>query len=193
MPSLSRCGRGALRGNKGVDDVAVAAWAQEPIRFTGSGSWVQAQRFSWSMWYPWPPFHQDYTNEPGVHLHFAQADIRGVVTSIEQVLGSAVAAMAAALGPVGPVFSAFAAIVGVIAAHLAINNDGSVDIYMSAHGFDVGNLPAADPNVWLDGAWAPVAGALNALGAVEVPAEMRFAVPHPNAASRGKLTAAQPL
>ena len=159
-----------------------------PVPISPNGSWAEAQRLSWNMWYPWPPFNQTYSNEPGVHIHLVAGDA-GVIGS---VLNSAVGAVAAIPG-LGTVFAAFTGVLGQIVSHLASNADGSMDIYMSAHGFQVGNVPAADPNVWIDGAWAPVAAALNALGSAALPSQVRFAVPHPNSTSHGTLTAQAPL
>lgn len=156
----------------------------------GNGSWAQPQRFTWVMYYPWPPFQATYTNEPGLLIHLSPQD----TGSIQGAISAGAAAAGNVVPGIGLALSAFAGVVGNVLTHLVSNPDGSMDIRMSAHGFDVGNAPAADPNVWLLGAWAPVAAALNQLGYVTVPKSgSEFPVPHPNLTSKGSLLKAEDL
>ena len=149
------------------------------------GSSVEAMRISWDMWYHWIPPYQHYEKEPGVHIHLSPADAGAIASSIS--------AGAAAVGAsLGPVFSALAAIVANIVSHLVLNRDGSMDIYMSRHGFQAGNAPAADPNVWINGLWGPVAVALDALGGFARMDAMVATRPDPRTSS-GKLLAAEPM
>lgn len=121
-------------------------------------SQVHFVRLSWDMWYPWAPPYQHYEKEPGVHVHLSPADAKAPA--------AAISAGAASAGPAfARVFVALGRVIGEMLLHVEPNSDGSADIFMSAHGFQTGQAPACDPNVWLDGLWAPAAAALNALGA----------------------------
>jgi hypothetical protein len=123
----------------------------------GRGSWVEPERQSWDMWYPWPPFFQAYRNESGLRIHLSSEDSDDVAAVLRTAMTSVAAAVANVLG-------AFAAVVPLIVDRLVRNPDGSIDIRISEHGLQVGNAPAGDPNVWLAGAWIPVAAALRRLG-----------------------------
>jgi hypothetical protein len=128
----------------------------------GTGSYLETEAESWTMWYPLPvPHAQNFTDEPGVHIHLEPTDASDVV----QAIGYAVTAVGALSGPIDAVIGAFSGVVGILLARTLENSDGSMDIRFSQHGFQVGDvLPAGDPNVWIDGAWAPVAAALTSLG-----------------------------
>jgi hypothetical protein len=119
----------------------------------GNGSWARTESVSWDMWYPWPPWHQRYDNEPAVRIHLSPTDARNV----GQTLTSAATTVGAA---VGGVFVAFASLLPMIGSFLTNNADGSLDILLSEHGLQIGRAPAHDPNAWLDGAWTWVTAAL---------------------------------
>jgi hypothetical protein len=150
----------------------------------GRGSNVVAEVSSWEMWYPWPPFHQVYENEPGLWFHLSPADASDIVSAISSAVGTA----AGALG--GPL-AAFLAVVPQLLGHLVQNPDGSMDIHVAPHGFQVGNAPAADPNAWINGAWAPVAAALWHLPVrqrtLSVQQSSGLEMPSPELSSRGRM------
>jgi hypothetical protein len=91
-----------------------------------------------------------------VHVHLSPQDTG-------QVNGALMTGAQAIATALGGTLNALAAVVVEIAEHLVENGDGSLDIWFSEHGFQCGNAPAADPTVWINGAWGPVASALRAL------------------------------
>ena len=123
----------------------------------GRDSFAETGRFNWNMWYPWPPFHQRYRNEPGLHIHLSATDARGARSAIERAAGSAGTAL-------GPSLGAFASVVPRLASRLLRNPSGGMDIRFSEHGFQVNDSAAADPSAFLGPAWRPVALALAQLG-----------------------------
>jgi hypothetical protein len=154
----------------------------------GNGSSAQTERSSWEIYYPWLPFHQTYDNEPGVFFHLSPQDTNDIV----RVISGAMAGVGAAIANV---FGAFAGVLPIIIAHLVKNNDGSITIHIAPHGFQVGNLPAADPNVWVNGAWVPVTVALQQLGGVRLATRSAaqaesVTLPPPHTSSRGRLVSA---
>jgi hypothetical protein len=130
---------------------------QQRIAFA-RGSWVARERQSWTMWYPWWPFRQQYSNEPGIRLHVSPEDAAAFVATLES--GAARAPKA-----VGDVLRQLAAVAPSISRWMSANGDGSIDLRVSEHGLQVGKAPAADLSAWLGPVWAPVAGALRALPA----------------------------
>lgn len=134
----------------------------------GNGSTVRTARLSWEMHYPWPPFHQRWENEPGLQIRLSARDADFVIDAIG-------AGVAVATGALGGALAAFSGVLPVIVGRLVKDDDGAMTIAMSAHGFQVGNLPAADPNGWIDGAWTPVANALALLGSRAADTRLRMA------------------
>jgi hypothetical protein len=80
------------------------------IPITPQGSYAEPQRFSWDMWYPLPPFHEQYSNEPGLLIHLSPAD----AGNAEAVIGGAVAGVMNAFPGVGQALSAFAGVVASV-------------------------------------------------------------------------------
>jgi hypothetical protein len=151
----------------------------------------QAERSTWDMWYPWPPFHLVYENEPGLALHLTPQECQDIVTAVSAAFSGVGAAVANVLG-------AFAGVIPIILSHLVLNGDGSMDVHIAPHGFLVGNLPAADPNVWVDGVWAPVAAALWQLPAARTAPsrggeEKKFDLPAPTMNSHGLMIKTIPM
>jgi hypothetical protein len=153
----------------------------------GNGSWCVTMRFTWTMYYPWPPFQATYPNEPGLQIHLSPSDTQALVRTLQAALSGVGIAIA-------NVFGAFAGVVATIAEHLIENSDGSLDIRMSEHGFEAGNAPSADPNVWINGAWAPVAAALKALGQLSAaPPRQPLTLAPPTTNSHGELKEEEPF
>lgn len=122
----------------------------------GRGSRVRVVRLSWDMWYPWTPPYQRFEKEPGVHVRLSAAD---AVSAADAIIAGAMST-----GPgFGPVFIAFRRVLGEAALHFDPNADGSVDIYMSAHGFQSGTGLASDPGVLFGPLWKAMAEAFEAL------------------------------
>ncbi|MBV9822225.1 MAG: hypothetical protein JO144_08275 [Actinobacteria bacterium] len=126
----------------------------------GSGSTVETTSLSWNMWYPlpFPPHNTTYRNEFGLHVHLSRADAANVANAF-----SAGAATLAALTGFGQVFTGLVSIAAQAAVSFVENGDGSMDLYFSTHGFQVGNAGAFDPTVVLPGLWAAVMGGLHQL------------------------------
>jgi hypothetical protein len=144
---------------------------------------IQEERSTWEMWYPWPPFHQVYQNEPGLHLHLSPQECTDIVNTISSAMAGVGVAVANVLG-------AFVGVLPSILSHLVENSDGSMDIHIAPHGFQVGNLSAADPNVWINGAWAPVAGMLWQLSLPRMAPEdkgKKIELPPPHLGSHGRM------
>jgi hypothetical protein len=166
-----------------------------PFTFA-NGSSVSVEKLSWNMWYPWPPFYQEYRDEPGLRIRFSKKDADRIGDALAAAMRKAPRPVAAALG-------AFAGIVPTIADRLLRNRDGTIDVRISEHGFQVGTAPAADPNAWLQGLWRPVGLALSRLpmttppplpGAGGTPMSLRqingdgaAELPAPDVLSRGEL------
>jgi len=63
----------------------------------GTGSYLATEAESWTMWYPLPlPHSQDFTDEPGVHIHLEPTD----ATDVVQAIGYAATAVGALSGPI---------------------------------------------------------------------------------------------
>lgn len=157
----------------------------------GHGSSAQTEKSSWEMVYPWPPFHRTYDNEPGLLIHLSAQDVGDIVSTLRKALSGVSAAVANALG-------AFAVVVPAIVSHLVKNDDGSITVRIAPHGFQVGNLPAADPNVWVNGAWKPVKAALwqlddTSLAARSLSATGATQLPPPHTGSQGWLVSAKEI
>ncbi|MCX5892468.1 MAG: hypothetical protein NTW80_05755, partial [Deltaproteobacteria bacterium] len=123
---------------------------------------VEIERSTWEMSYPWPPFHQVYQHEPGLHLRLSPQECDDIVKTISIAMSGAGLAVANVLG-------AFAGVLPLILSTLVRDDDGGLDIHLAPHGFQAGKLPAADPNVWINCAWLPVAAFLRQLPTHKLP------------------------
>jgi hypothetical protein len=123
----------------------------------GSGSVVETTALSWNMWYPlpFPPHNTQYNDEFGLHVHLEPTD----ASSVASAFADAATALADMTG-FGEAFTGLANIAAQALIAFVENADGSLDVWFSTHGFQVGTAEAFDPTVLLPGAWAAVMSAL---------------------------------
>lgn len=97
--------------------------------------------------------------ERGIHIHLSQSDANTLHGSIAAAIVALGGPAVAVSGPIA------AAVAGVIAAARVFAQDGkgNLDIRISEHALQVGNLNAVDPNVLYLGLWAPAVTGLKAI------------------------------
>jgi hypothetical protein len=108
----------------------------------GRGSTCTVKMMTWRMCYPIEPACVPY-KEPGIHLHFSPADAQDVRRAYQALLAvtGATAALASLLGALQPVLFA-------VLGELTKRPDGSMDVKLSEHAWQINDHPAIDPRFW---------------------------------------------
>jgi hypothetical protein len=128
----------------------------------GHGSWSEIERSVWDIWYG---VSKKTYEESGLHIYITKQDVEILNKTFKAgaIAWGAIAGSVTAPGPgtaagavAGGAMGALASLGQDILSYLATDERGAYDIHIAPHGFQCSSLPAADPNVWTVGLWAPV-------------------------------------